>query len=129
VAKAASRSKQNKPAGKGSQAARAQKEQAKGKEPPKPPSRWARARAAAKRTPAARSAARPASARAEKRGIRRFIHDVRVEMGKVTWPTRKDLIQSTIVVIVAVIIASVYTGALDFVFSRIVDAVLKLIGA
>ena len=129
MAKAASRSKQNRPAGKGNQPPRLQKEQAKGKEQAKAPSRWARARSAAKRSRTARNAARPAAARGEKRGLRKFFRDVRVEMSKVTWPTRKDLIQSTIVVVVAVIIASVYTGALDFVFSRIVDAVLKLIGA
>jgi preprotein translocase subunit SecE len=132
VAKAVSKSKQNRPAGKGVEAARAarsQKEQGKGKEQTKAPSRWARARSAAKRTRTVRNAARPAGAKAEKRGLRTFFHDVRVEMSKVTWPTRKDLIQSTIVVIVAVIIAGAYTGALDFVFSRIVDAVLKLIGA
>lgn len=57
---------------------------------------------------------------AEKRGMRKFLHDVRVEMGKVTWPTRKDLAQSTLVVLVAVAIATAYTGVLDFVFDRAV---------
>ena len=65
---------------------------------------------------------------AEKKGLTRFLRDVRIELGKVTWPTRKDLIQSTIVVLVAVAIATVYTGALDFVFAKAVDLVLKVIG-
>ncbi len=43
---------------------------------------------------------------------------MRIELGKVTWPTRKDLIQSTIVVLVAVGIATAYTGVLDFVFAK-----------
>ena len=128
-----SKSKQNKPASRsGSGQARSQskeqakgKQQARGKEQTKAPSRWARARAAARRSPAAR----PGGAKAEKGGLRKFLRDVRVEMTKVTWPTRKDLIQSTIVVIVAVIIASAYTGVLDVVFSRVVDAVLSLVGA
>ena len=59
-------------------------------------------------------AARPG----EKRGFMKFLRDVRVEMGKVTWPTRKDLAQSTLVVLVAVAIATVYTGVLDFVFDK-----------
>jgi len=63
----------------------------------------------------------------EKRGLMRFLRDVRIELGKVTWPTRKDLIQSTIVVLVAVGIATVYTGVLDFVFSKAVDVVLSVI--
>ena len=65
---------------------------------------------------------------AEKKGFMRFLRDVRIELGKVTWPTRKDLIQSTIVVLVAVAIATVYTGLLDVVFSKAVDLVLKVIG-
>jgi preprotein translocase subunit SecE len=64
---------------------------------------------------------------AEKRGLGKFLRDVRVEMGKVTWPTRKDLAQSTLVVLVAVAIAAVYTFALDEVFSQIVDAVVNLL--
>ena len=63
----------------------------------------------------------------EKRGLMRFLRDVRIELGKVTWPTRKDLVQSTIVVLVAVGIATVYTGVLDFVFSKAVDVVLSVI--
>jgi preprotein translocase subunit SecE len=63
----------------------------------------------------------------ERRGIGKFLHDVRVEMGKVTWPTRKDLAQSTLVVLVAVGIATVYTFALDSVFDRAVAFVVGLI--
>jgi preprotein translocase subunit SecE len=63
----------------------------------------------------------------ERKGIGKFLRDVRVEMSKVTWPTRKDLIQSTIVVMVAVLIAAVYTGALDTVFSRVTDYIIRLI--
>jgi preprotein translocase subunit SecE len=63
----------------------------------------------------------------ERRGIGKFLHDVRVEMGKVTWPTRKDLAQSTLVVLVAVAIATAYTGVLDFVFDKAVAFVVGLI--
>jgi preprotein translocase subunit SecE len=63
----------------------------------------------------------------EKRGLMKFLRDVRIELGKVTWPTRKDLLQSTLVVLVAVAIATVYTFGLDTVFSKSVDAVLSVI--
>ncbi len=63
----------------------------------------------------------------EKRGLGRFLRDVRIELGKVTWPTRKDLIQSTLVVLVAVGIATVYTGVLDVVFAKAVDVILSVI--
>ena len=63
----------------------------------------------------------------EKRGFGKFLRDVRVEMGKVTWPTRKDLAQSTLVVLVAVAIAAVYTLALDTVFDKAVAFVVNLL--
>ncbi len=97
--------------------------------------------APSKKTPAKRADAKPARTRsqqkpqqkakankpAEKKGFMKFLRDVRVEMGKVTWPTRKDLAQSTLVVLVAVAIAAVYTFALDEVFAQVVDAVVKLL--
>ena len=56
-----------------------------------------------------------------------FLKDVRMEMRKVTWPTRKDLVQSTLVVLVAVAIAGAYTGALDFIFSQVVDRLVDVL--
>ena len=63
----------------------------------------------------------------ERKGLTKFLRDVRVEMSKVTWPTRKDLTQSTIVVLVAVLIAAVYCAGLDTVFSRLTDYIIRLI--
>lgn len=75
-----------------------------------------------------RSAQKPkANKPAEKKGFMKFLRDVRVEMGKVTWPTRKDLAQSTLVVLVAVAIATAYTGALDFVFDKALAFVVNLL--
>jgi preprotein translocase SecE subunit len=48
-------------------------------------------------------------------------------MGKVTWPTRKDLAQSTLVVLVAVAIAAVYTLVLDTVFDKAIAFVVNLL--
>jgi preprotein translocase subunit SecE len=68
-----------------------------------------------------------ASRPAEKKGLMKFLRDVRVELGKVTWPTRKDLAQSTLVVLVAVAIATAYTFALDSVFDRAITFVVNLV--
>ena len=85
----------------------------------KPPARRAEGK------PARRQASRqPARAPKEKRGFGKFLHDVRVEMSKVTWPTRRDLAQSTLVVLVAVGIAALYVAVLDEVFTQIVDRVV-----
>jgi preprotein translocase subunit SecE len=55
--------------------------------------------------------------------IRTFLREVRIEMGKVTWPGRKELLTSTGVVIVAVIIAAVYIGIFDFIWNIIMRSV------
>jgi preprotein translocase subunit SecE len=78
-----------------------------------------------------RAAARPASTAAPRGAvstkphgrIRTFFREVRIELGKVTWPPRKELLQATGVVIVAVIIAGVYIGLFDFIWNLIVRAV------
>jgi len=69
-----------------------------------------------------RAAARPG----ERKGLFKFFHDVRIEMGKVTWPTRRDLMQSTLVVLVAVAIAASVIAVYDFVFARLVSAITGL---
>ena len=55
--------------------------------------------------------------------FRRYLREVKVEMGKVTWPNRAEVAQATSVVIVAVVIASAYIGALDFIWSSLVKLV------
>ena len=92
----------------------------------KTPAKRADAKPARKGQSARQQAARK-SAPKERRGLTKFLRDVRVEMGKVSWPTRRDLIQSTLVVLVAVFIAAAFTGIVDFAFQRFVDAVLKVI--
>jgi len=44
---------------------------------------------------------------------KKFIVDVRAEMGKVSWPTRNELRGSTTVVIVTVIIVAIFIGLVD----------------
>jgi len=46
-----------------------------------------------------------------------------VELRKVSWPTRTQLIQSTGVVLLVVAIVSVYLWVLDSIFERFVDAI------
>jgi preprotein translocase subunit SecE len=55
--------------------------------------------------------------------LRTFLREVRVELSKVTWPPRKELLQATAVVIIAVAIAGVYIGVFDFIWNIIVRSV------
>ena len=47
-----------------------------------------------------------------------FIRQIIVELRKVIWPTRKELIAYTTVVIVFVIFMAAIIGAFDYVFTR-----------
>ena len=49
--------------------------------------------------------------------FREFIKEVRVESGKVSWPTRTELRDSTVVVIVTVLLVSAFIGVVDRVLS------------
>jgi preprotein translocase subunit SecE len=53
---------------------------------------------------------------------RTFLTDVRVELKKVTWPSRPDTISSTGVVIVVVFLISFYLGIIDIALSKMVTA-------
>lgn len=54
----------------------------------------------------------------------KFLTDVKVELNKVTWPTRKDTYASTIVVIVLVLVAAAYLGGIDLILSRVIRLIL-----
>jgi len=53
---------------------------------------------------------------------RSFLTDVRVELKKVTWPSRQDTISSTGVVLIVVFIISFYLGIIDILLSRMVTS-------
>jgi preprotein translocase subunit SecE len=56
--------------------------------------------------------------------LRKFIGEVKVEITKVSWPSRDELREATVVVIVAVFIISIFIYAMDLMIGRIVQAVL-----
>ncbi len=49
---------------------------------------------------------------------RQFLHDVRVEMKQVNWPSRRDVWSTTVVVLVTVAFFGLYFALTDTVFSR-----------
>ncbi|MFT5239816.1 MAG: preprotein translocase subunit SecE [Candidatus Promineifilaceae bacterium] len=52
---------------------------------------------------------------------RTFFHDVGTEMKKTTWPSRRELIQSTIAVIVCVVMLSVFIWISDKVLIGLIQ--------
>ena len=54
-----------------------------------------------------------------------FLREVRVELRKVTWPSRKQTIGSTVVVLILTMIISVFLGMVDIGLSSLIRVVLK----
>ena len=54
-----------------------------------------------------------------------FFNDVKLEMGKVSWSTRDELIGSTIVVIVSLAILSIFIGICDVLLSAAVNIIMS----
>jgi preprotein translocase subunit SecE len=57
--------------------------------------------------------------------VRQFLKDVRQELRKVAWPTRKELVGYTIVVLVAVVFLTALVFGMDLSFSKAVLRVFQ----
>jgi len=56
--------------------------------------------------------------------VANFVKDVKVEMTKVSWPDKNELIGSTVVVLVSLAILSLFIGVCDLVLSNIVNIIM-----
>ncbi|MFH1414878.1 MAG: preprotein translocase subunit SecE [Elusimicrobiota bacterium] len=59
------------------------------------------------------------------RKIREFLREVMSEVEKVTWPGRKEMIASTILVLILVMIVAAYIGFVDFMLSWLLNMVIQ----
>ena len=57
--------------------------------------------------------------------VQGFFAEVSAEMQKVTWSTREELMGSTSVVLMTMLILSVFIGVVDFVMSHGLSVVLR----
>lgn len=53
-----------------------------------------------------------------------FLREVKIELNKVTWPTRQQTMASTVVVIILVFIISFFLGLVDMGLSKIIEVLL-----
>jgi preprotein translocase subunit SecE len=75
-----------------------------------------------RQAPAATRPARPEQAKTRTRPMQ-FLREVRSELLKVAWPTRSEVINYSIIVLVAVVILTTYIASLDYAFG---EAIFKL---
>ena len=54
----------------------------------------------------------------------KFLREVKIELTKVTYPTRDEVIRLTMLVIVLSLIIGAYLGALDYAFTLFLEYVI-----
>ena len=59
---------------------------------------------------------------------RRFLTDVRSELGRVTWPTRREVYATTLVVLLTAMFFGLYLWGLDLALDRMVRWIFRVSG-
>jgi preprotein translocase subunit SecE len=59
---------------------------------------------------------------------RRFLGDVRAELGRVTWPSRREVWATTLVVILTSMVFGIYLAVVDFGLTQLVSWLYGLVG-
>jgi preprotein translocase subunit SecE len=57
--------------------------------------------------------------------IQEFFREVMAEFRRVTWPSRPDLINSTVVVLVVTLVIAFFLGAVDIGLARVVERIVR----
>ena len=72
-------------------------------------------------TPARREPPRPAARPPKERiGAAEYARQVRAELRKVAWPTRAEVINYSIIVLIALLVLTALIFALDYAFGKVV---------
>lgn len=61
-------------------------------------------------------------------GFGRIFREMKAELKKVVWPTKKELINYTVVVFITVLFMSALIGVVDAIFSQLMQLLMHLVG-
>jgi preprotein translocase subunit SecE len=59
------------------------------------------------------------------KALKTFLGEVKIELKKCTWPTRQELLGSTMVVVISVLILGIFVGLSEMVLTGLLRAVLR----
>jgi preprotein translocase subunit SecE len=76
-------------------------------------------------SPAASTRKAASQEKRKRTGARQFLREVRLELKKVDWPSRAELISYTVVVLVTITVLTTYVFGLDAFFTK---TIVKLLG-
>lgn len=58
-------------------------------------------------------------------GLRGFLSEVQLELSKCTWPTRPELLESTVVVVVSCLILATFVGVSDALLMTLMSVIIR----
>ncbi len=67
-----------------------------------------------------------ATVKVERIVMMEFLKECRTELRKVAWPAREEVLNSTIVVLIGVVIVSIFLFTSDSIFEKLFDALISL---
>jgi len=59
------------------------------------------------------------------KNILSYLSEVRLELSKVTWPKRSEVIKLTLIVFIISAALGAYTGTLDYVFTKLLELIIS----
>ena len=60
-----------------------------------------------------------------KKKISDFFNEVKAELKKVTWPEKKILRRTTVIIVIFIFIMALYIGIIDLIFSKVIILFLR----
>lgn len=58
--------------------------------------------------------------------LTQYFEDAKVELGKVSWPTRQEVKATSIAVLILVVVMCFFLGIVDLVLSKLIEAILSI---
>jgi preprotein translocase subunit SecE len=58
------------------------------------------------------------------KGVIQFLKEVKLELSKVTWPKKQQIIKLTLIVFIISAAVGVYVGALDYAFTKLLELLI-----
>jgi preprotein translocase subunit SecE len=57
--------------------------------------------------------------------VKEYFREVYLEAKRVTWPSKKDALKGTYVVLITVVVAAIFLGIVDVGLAKIIQALLR----
>jgi preprotein translocase subunit SecE len=58
-------------------------------------------------------------------GVKGYFREVYTEAKRVTWPSKKDAIKGTYVVLITVVVAAIFLGIVDVGLAKVIQTLLR----